>query len=72
MKLSKMDCRLGQDKQDLQKRVSDFCTEHCPPSVATALEQSGEFPAELYAAMAMQGMKILGGRAYLEDTSMAR
>ncbi len=51
-----MDFRLGQDKQDLQKRVSGFCTEHCPPSVATALEQSGEFPADLYAAMAEAGL----------------
>lgn len=34
MELSKMDFRLEQDRQDLQKRVSGFCTEHCPPSVA--------------------------------------
>ncbi len=47
MELSKMDFRLEQDRQDLQKRVSGFCTELCPPSVATPLEQSGEFPADL-------------------------
>ena len=34
MELRKMDFRLEQDRQDLQKRVSGFCTEHCPPSVA--------------------------------------
>ncbi len=56
MELRKMDFRLEQDKQDLQKWVSGFCTEHCPPSVATALEQSGEFPADLYAAMAEAGL----------------
>ena len=56
MELSKMDFRLEQDRQDLQKRVSVFRTEHCPPSVAAVLEQSGEFPADLYAAMAEAGL----------------
>ncbi len=51
-----MDFRVEQDRQDLQERVSRFCDEYCSPSLTASLEESTEFPVDLYAAMAKEGL----------------
>ena len=50
-----MDFELTTKQKALQERVREFCARECPPELESRLEETGEFPEELYRRMAEAG-----------------
>ncbi len=50
-----MDFDLTDRQRELQERVRVFCERECPPAFEQRLDETGEFPAELYRRMAEAG-----------------
>lgn len=51
-----MDFELRGRRQELRESVREFCEKECPPGLEQELEQTGEFPRELWAKMAGLGL----------------